>query len=646
MTAEERMVIFASSLGTVFEWYDFYIYGTLAPILAAQFFAGVNPSAAFIFTLLAFAAGFAVRPFGALFFGRLGDLIGRKYTFLITMTLMGLGTFAIGLLPNYAAWGIAAPITLICLRLFQGLALGGEYGGAAIYVAEHSPKNKRGFYTSWIQTTATVGLFMALLIVLGIRTWMGETEFAGHGSLTDGWRIPFLLSAILLGVSIWIRLRLNESPVFLRMKAEGRGSKRPLTEAFGQWANLKIAILALLGATAGEAVVWYGGQFYALFFLTQTLKVPAVTAQILIAVGLLIGTPFFILFGWLSDKVGRKPIILAGFLLAALTYFPIFKAITHYANPALEAALASSPVTVIADPNECSFQLKLTGTETFTTSCDIAKSALVARSVNYDNQAAPKGTVAQVKIGEQIDPGEHAELRLGARTGDHRAWVSGCGRHQQDQLPDDDTAAVDPGDLRHPGLCADRRVAGGTLPHPHSLQRPVAALSHRQRMVRRLPPRDRVRHRGSDRQHLLRSLVPDRDRMHESRRRLLLPAGDEGRRHHKILSGGRGGQIPCPPRTRSLLTWTRAGSQNPKPRRTYAAGASSCRVSQGGWEGRDTGRYLGKEFRETSTASPQKVGRASPSAAPSAAAKQAINWNKVPAYSGLGRVDGRRSLEG
>ena len=410
MTAEERMVIFASSLGTVFEWYDFYIYGTLAPILAAQFFAGVNPSAAFIFTLLAFAAGFAVRPFGALFFGRLGDLIGRKYTFLITMTLMGLGTFAIGLLPNYAAWGIAAPITLICLRLFQGLALGGEYGGAAIYVAEHAPKNKRGFYTSWIQTTATVGLFMALLIVLGIRTWMGETEFAGHGNLTDGWRIPFLLSAILLGVSIWIRLRLNESPVFLRMKAEGRGSKRPLTEAFGQWANLKIAILALLGATAGEAVVWYGGQFYALFFLTQTLKVPAVTAQILIAVGLLIGTPFFILFGWLSDKVGRKPIILAGFLLAALTYFPIFKAITHYANPALESALASSPVTVIADPDECSFQLKLTGTETFTTSCDIAKSALVARSVNYDNQAAPKGTVAQVKIGEQTIPANTANF--------------------------------------------------------------------------------------------------------------------------------------------------------------------------------------------------------------------------------------------
>ncbi len=401
MTAEERLVIFASSLGTVFEWYDFYIYGTLAPILAVQFFAGVNPSAAFIFTLLAFAAGFAVRPFGALFFGRLGDLIGRKYTFLITMTLMGLGTFSIGLLPNYATWGIAAPITLIGLRLFQGLALGGEYGGAVIYVAEHAPKNQRGFYTSWIQTTATVGLFMALLIVLGIRTSMGEPAFAGNGSLSDGWRIPFLLSAILLAVSVWIRLKLAELPVFLRMKAEGRNSKRPLTEAFGQWSNLKIAILALLGATAGEAVVWYGGQFYALFFLTQTLKVPAVSAQIMIALGLLLGTPFFVLFGWLSDRIGRKPIILVGFLLAALTYFPIFKAITHFANPALEMALSSSPVTVIADPNECSFQLKLTGIEQYTTSCDIAKSALVTRSVNYDNQAAPPGSVAQVKIGEQ-----------------------------------------------------------------------------------------------------------------------------------------------------------------------------------------------------------------------------------------------------
>jgi MFS family permease len=395
MTAEERKVIFASSLGTVFEWYDFYIYGTLGPFLAKYFFSNVPPNVAFIFTLLAFAAGFAVRPFGALIFGRLGDLIGRKYTFLITMTLMGVGTFFIGLLPGYATWGLAAPIVLIALRLVQGLALGGEYGGAATYVAEHAPKDRRGYYTSWIQTTATLGLFLALLLILGIRTWQGEDTFGEWG-----WRIPFLLSGILLLVSIWIRLSLNESPVFQRMKEEGKTSKRPLTEAFGEWQHAKIAILALLGATAGEAVVWYGGQFYALFFLTQTLKVPGATAQILIITALALGTPFFVIFGLLSDKIGRKPIILAGFLLAALTYFPIFKGITHFANPKLEAALANSPVTVIADPSECSFQFKATGTEKFTTGCDIATSALVNLSVNYTTQSAPAGTPAQVKIGD------------------------------------------------------------------------------------------------------------------------------------------------------------------------------------------------------------------------------------------------------
>ncbi|NUR13956.1 MAG: MFS transporter [Bradyrhizobium sp.] len=397
MTAEERKVIFASSLGTVFEWYDFYIYGTLGAFLAKYFFSNVPPNVGFIFALLAFAAGFAVRPFGALIFGRLGDMIGRKYTFLVTMTLMGVGTFFIGLLPGYATWGIAAPVVLILLRLVQGLALGGEYGGAATYVAEHAPQNKRGYYTSWIQTTATLGLFLALLLILGIRTAMGEESFGDWG-----WRIPFLLSGILLIVSIWIRLSLNESPVFQRMKEEGKTSKRPLAEAFGEWQNAKIAILALFGATAGEAVVWYGGQFYALFFLTQTLKVPAVTAQIMIVVALALGTPFFIIFGMLSDKIGRKPIILAGFLLAMVTYFPIFKGITHFANPKLEAALAASPVTVIADPNECSFQFKATGTEKFTTGCDTAKAALVNLSVNYQTQDAPKGTPAQVKIGEQI----------------------------------------------------------------------------------------------------------------------------------------------------------------------------------------------------------------------------------------------------
>ena len=396
MTSEERLVIFASSLGTVFEWYDFYIYGTLAVFLAKFFFSNVPANIAFIFTLLAFAAGFAVRPFGALIFGRLGDMIGRKYTFLITMSLMGIGTFFIGVLPGYATWGILAPTVLVGLRLVQGLALGGEYGGAAIYVAEHAPANKRGYYTSWIQTTATLGLFMAILLILGIRTYMGEAAFGDWG-----WRLPFLLSAILLAVSIWIRLKLNKSPLFRRMVEEGKQSKRPLTEAFGQWSNAKIALAALLGATAGEAVVWYGGQFYALFFLTQTLKVSGVTASILIASALLIGTPGFIIFGALSDKIGRKPIILAGFVLAAVTYFPLFQGITHFANPKLEAALANAPVTVMTDPGECSFQFNPTGVQKFTTGCDTIKAALVGLSVNYTNVTAPAGTVASVKIGDQ-----------------------------------------------------------------------------------------------------------------------------------------------------------------------------------------------------------------------------------------------------
>ena len=396
MTSQERLVIFASSLGTVFEWYDFYIYGTLGVFLAKYFFSNVPANVGFIFALLAFAAGFAVRPFGALIFGRFGDMIGRKYTFLITMSLMGIGTFFIGVLPGYATWGILAPIVLIGLRLVQGLALGGEYGGAAIYVAEHAPANKRGYYTSWIQTTATLGLFMALLLVLGIRTSMGEDAFGSWG-----WRIPFLLSGILLIVSIWIRLKLNESPVFQRMVDEGKASKRPLSEAFGEWKNLKIAILALLGATAGEAVIWYGGQFYALFFLTQTLKVSPVSASIMIAIALAIATPGFILFGSLSDRIGRKPIMLAGFALAVATYFFIFQGLTHFANPKLEQALANAPVTVTADPSECSFQFKATGTEKYTTGCDNIKAALVNLSVNYDNVTTTAGTKASVKIGDQ-----------------------------------------------------------------------------------------------------------------------------------------------------------------------------------------------------------------------------------------------------
>lgn len=399
MTAEERRVIFASSLGTVFEWYDFYLYGSLAAIIAAHFFSGVNPTAGFIFALLAFAAGFAVRPFGALVFGRLGDLVGRKYTFLITILIMGLSTFLVGVLPSYASIGIAAPIILIILRLLQGLALGGEYGGAATYVAEHAPQNRRGFYTSWIQTTATMGLFLSLILILGIRSALGEEAF-----LSWGWRIPFLISAVLLIISVWIRMRLNESPAFKRMKEEGTQSKAPIKESFGEWKNLKIVILALIGLTAGQAVVWYTGQFYALFFLTKTLGVEANTANIMIALGLLLGTPFFIVFGALSDKIGRKPIIMAGCLIAALAYFPVFKGLTHFANPALEQAQATAPVTIVADPATCSFQFNPVGTSSFTSSCDILKAFMASNSVNYNNVSAPPGTLAAARIGNETFP--------------------------------------------------------------------------------------------------------------------------------------------------------------------------------------------------------------------------------------------------
>jgi MFS family permease len=394
---EIRKVVFASSLGTVFEWYDFYLYGSLAAIISKQFFSAVNPTAAFIFALMAFAAGFAVRPFGALVFGRLGDLVGRKHTFLITITIMGLSTFIVGLLPSYSSIGIAAPIILIGLRLLQGLALGGEYGGAATYVAEHAQHGKRGLHTSWIQTTATLGLFLSLLVILATRTVIGEEAFGDWG-----WRVPFLISLVLLLFSVYIRMKLNESPTFKKMKEEGKGSKAPLTESFAQWKNLKIVLLALFGLTAGQAVVWYTGQFYALFFLTQTLKVDATTANLLIAASLLIGTPCFILFGWLSDRIGRKRIIMAGCLLAVFTYFPVFKAITHFANPALEAAQASAPVTVVADPATCSFQFNPVGTAKFLSSCDIAKSFLAKGSVNYENEAAPAGTIAHVKIGNTV----------------------------------------------------------------------------------------------------------------------------------------------------------------------------------------------------------------------------------------------------
>ncbi|NIX76626.1 MFS transporter [Microvirga terricola] len=394
MSGEEKKVIFASSLGTVFEWYDFYLYGSLAGIIGAQFFSQYPQATRDIFALLAFAAGFLVRPFGALVFGRIGDLVGRKYTFLVTILIMGLSTFIVGLLPSANQIGIAAPIILIGLRLLQGLALGGEYGGAATYVAEHAPHGRRGFYTSWIQTTATLGLFLSLIVILFTRTILGEAEFAAWG-----WRVPFLVSVLLLGVSLWIRLQLQESPAFQRMKEEGTASKAPLSEAFGQWKNAKIALLALFGLVAGQGVVWYTGQFYALFFLQSILKVDGYTANLLIAWSLLLGTAFFVFFGWLSDKIGRKPIILAGCLIAALTYFPLFKQIATLANPALETAVENVKVTVVADPADCGNLFNPVGTRVFTSSCDLARDHLAKSSVKYSTEAGPAGQPAKVRIG-------------------------------------------------------------------------------------------------------------------------------------------------------------------------------------------------------------------------------------------------------
>jgi MFS family permease len=388
-----RRVIFASSLGTVFEWYDFYLYGSLSAIITKQFFSGVNETTGFIFALLAFAAGFFVRPFGALLFGRFGDLIGRKHTFLVTIIIMGLSTALVGMLPNYAAIGVAAPIALIILRLLQGLALGGEYGGAATYVAEHAPPGRRGLYTSWIQTTATLGLFLSLLVILLCR-WVFEEQFE-----VWAWRIPFLVSIVLLGVSVYIRLQLQESPAFLEMKSAGKTSKAPLTEAFGEWSNLKIVLLALVGATAGQAVVWYGGQFYSLFFLERILQVESGAANLIIAAALLLGTPFFVVFGMLSDRIGRKKIVMAGCVLAALTYFPVFKGLTHFANPGLDHAVTTAPVAIVASPDDCSFQFDPVGKKLFTKSCDVAKTALARAGVPYENEVAPAGTVAQVRIG-------------------------------------------------------------------------------------------------------------------------------------------------------------------------------------------------------------------------------------------------------
>ena len=420
---KDAMTIGAASVGTVFEWYDFYLYGSLATYITHHFFSGVNETTGYIFALLAFAAGFAVRPFGALVFGRLGDLWGRKNTFLVTMLLMGLSTFVVGMLPSYEQIGILAPVALVAMRLVQGLALGGEYGGAATYVAEHAPQGRRGLYTSFIQVTATFGLFLSLVVILLTRKSLGEDAFQAFG-----WRVPFLVSILLLGVSLWIRLQLSESPSFQRMVDEGKGSKAPLTDAFGKWPNLKIVILALVGLTAGQAVVWYTGQFYTLFFLEKTLKLDGALTNGLVASALLLGTPFFVLFGWLSDKIGRKPIIMLGCVLAALTYMPLFKSLTVAANPQLAAAVASAPVTVVADPADCAFQFDPVGKTVFNSSCDLAKSYLAKAGVTYTNQAAPAGTLAQVKIGnETLTAFDGKGLEKAAFKAQKTDWETGLG---------------------------------------------------------------------------------------------------------------------------------------------------------------------------------------------------------------------------
>lgn len=415
---DERKVIIASSLGTLFEWYDFFLYGALAANTSRHFFSAVNDTAAFIFALLTFSAGFAARPFGALVFGRLGDRSGRKRTFLITIIAMGSSTVLVGCLPSYSSIGLAAPVLLIALRLLQGLALGGEYGGAAIYVAEHAPRERRGYYTSWIQTMAALGLLLSLGLIAGTRALFGEDRFADWG-----WRVPFLLSALLLAVSVWVRMSLAESPVFQRMKDAGKLSKAPLREAYGQWRYLKLGIAAMFGIIAGQATLWYTSQFYSLYFLTRTLKVDGLTANLLLGIAVALAAPFNLIFGALSDRIGRKPLILGGCLIAALVYLPLFHALTHYANPALERAQRESPVEVLADPEHCAFQFNPVGTNAFTSSCDIAKAFLARNSVSYTNAVAPAGSIAVVRVGgAEIESFEGAALAAAEREARTRAF--------------------------------------------------------------------------------------------------------------------------------------------------------------------------------------------------------------------------------
>ena len=520
---DETRVIFASSLGTVFEWYDFYLYAVLAPFFAAVFFPSGNATAALLSAFATYAAGFLVRPFGALVFGRIGDLVGRKYTFLVTILVMGFSTFAVGLLPTYASIGWAAPILLVSLRLLQGLALGGEYGGAATYVAEHAAEGKRGYDTAWIQTTATLGLFLALLVIGLCRFtgWLTPAQFADWG-----WRLPFLVSLVLLIFSVYIRLKLNESPVFQRMKAEGKGSKAPLRDSFLKYPNNKYVLLALLGATMGQGVVWYTGQFYVLFFLTITLKVDGVTAYTLIAIALLLGTPFFIFFGWLSDKIGRLKIILAGCVIAALTYFPLFQALTHYVNPALEKFQAANVITVQA--KDCNFHIFVGPWSKFS-DCDKAKDYLTKSGLSFTSTDLPVGSADNVitKIGNtELKGFNDAAYKESA----YRPRLLAGGRQERDQLADDIADPLGHADLRYDGVRSDRRVPGRAVPDAHPVHVDVTAVSHRQRMVRRDAAAAGHGDGRCEGRHLLRPVVSDHRRADHRRRRFPVPLRDEERR--------------------------------------------------------------------------------------------------------------------
>ena len=438
----EALVIGASSVGTMFEWYDFFLYGSLAVNISTHFFAGLSETTSFILTLMTFAAGFLVRPFGALVFGRIGDIFGRKNTFLVTMIIMGASTFAIGLLPGYGQIGIAAPIILVALRVVQGLAIGGEYGGAAIYVAEHAPQNQRGFYTSWIQITATIGLFVSLLLIMGVRNIMTPEQFDAWG-----WRIPFLVSILLLAVSIWIRLQLQESPVFQKMKDEAKTSKKPWAESFGKWSNAKFVLIALFGLVAGQGVIWYTGTFYSLFFLQNVLKVDGLEVNIIMAIALAIGTPIYVFMGWLSDRIGRRWLAIGGLALAVATFFPLFKMMTAAANPALAAAQESAPVVVHADSSACSLQFDPVGRNKFDAkSCDIVKAHLSRAGVSYTTESLPAGSVATVSVGGQTftapDPAKVQGADRAAAIANYQKEV-GAALAAAGYPPKADTAQVD-----------------------------------------------------------------------------------------------------------------------------------------------------------------------------------------------------------